>query len=156
MILPSVKESVLVWVDDVVCVVSLLSLFLEEIELRANKTPHTPPHVLLFFFFSVPAALFCSPVLAVRPFCSGVSSGCRSGPRALFGFSRDCSEAFFGREAVEAFAPFWFVVFPVLRLHTFSSGPCAWSQEGRPAGGLARSPCLSEGRGSGALLGRRD
>ena len=44
-----------VWVDDVFCVVSLLSLFLfEEIELRANRTPHTPPArvvVFLFFFF---------------------------------------------------------------------------------------------------------
>ena len=59
-----------VWVDDVVCVVSLLSLFLEEIELRANRTPHTPPRTCCCFSFScsVPAALFCSPVLAVRPF----------------------------------------------------------------------------------------
>ena len=39
-----------VWVDDVVCVVSLSSFFFEETKLRANRTPHTPPHVLLFFF----------------------------------------------------------------------------------------------------------
>ena len=43
-------------------VVSLLSpFFFEEIELRANRTPHTPPHVLLFFFLF----LFLSPPLCL-------------------------------------------------------------------------------------------
>ena len=50
---------------------------------------------------------------------------------------------------------FWCVVFPVLRRHTFPRGPCTYLQVGGPAGGLARSPCLSEGKGSNALLGRR-
>ena len=96
---------------------------------------HTPPRTCCCFSFSVPAALSCSPVLALRPFCSGVSSGCHSGPRAFFGFSRDSSEAFFGREAVEAFALFflWPVFFPVLQAPRVSSGPCAWLQDGRPA-----------------------
>ena len=62
---------------------------------------------------------------------------------------------FFGREAVEAFVPFCLLFFPFCGSHV-SSGPCTWSQEGRPAGGLARSPCPSEGKGSNALLGRRD
>ena len=150
-----------VWVDDVFCFSSFPFCFSEERQLRSNRTPHTPPHVLLFlsFSFSVPAALVCSPVLAVRPFCSGVSSGCHSGPRAFFGFSRDFSEAFFlGREAAKAFARFflWSCCFSRFAASHVSSGPCAWSQEGRPAGGLARSPCASEGKGSIALLGRRD
>ena len=83
----------------------------------------------------------------MRPFCSGVSSGCHSGPRAVFGFSRDCSDALFGREAVEAFVLFCLLFFPFCGSHV-SRGPCTCSQEGRPAGGLARSPCLSEGKGS--------
>ena len=78
------------------CVLSLFLLFfVQETKLRSNRTPHPPPHLLLFFLFFSPPLCFVSPVLAVRPFCSGVSSGCHSGPRAFFGFSRDCSEAFF-------------------------------------------------------------
>ena len=92
----------------------------------------------------------------MRPFGSGVSSGCHSGPRAFFGFSRDCSEALFlGREAVEAFVRFLVCCFSRFAASRVSRGPCTCSQAGRPAGGLARSPCLSEGKGSNALLGRR-
>ena len=102
------------------CVLSLFLLFfVQEIKLRSNRTPHPPPHLLLFFLFFSPPLCFVSPVLAVRPFCSGVSSGCHSGPRAVFGFSRDCSDALFGREAVEAFVLFLSVVFPGLRLTRF-------------------------------------
>ena len=53
------------------------------------------------------------------------------------------------------FCVFFFPVLWCLRPHT-SSGPCTWSQEGRPAGGRTRSPCPSEGKGLIALLGRRD
>ena len=123
-----------------------LLFFSEEIQLRANRTPHTPPHVLLFFF-SVPAAFVCSLVLAVRPFCSGVS--------------RDFSEAFFldarrQRRLLNSVRGLLFSRSVVFAASHVSSGPCTLSQEGRPAGGLARSPCPSEGKGSIALLGWRD
>ena len=69
-------------------------LLFQEIQIRANRTPHFPPHVfvgLFVFPFSVPAAFVLSPILAVRPFFSGVLSGCHSGPCAFwnFGFSRN-------------------------------------------------------------------
>ena len=74
---------------------SLFPFFFEEIELRANRTPHTPPHVLLFFFFLSPPLCLVRLFWPCVLFVLGFSSGCHSGPRALFGFSRDCSEAFF-------------------------------------------------------------
>ena len=81
-----------------------------------QDTALPPPARFVWFFpfsFSVPAAFVYSHVLAVRPFCSCVSSGCHSGPRAFFGFSRDFSEAFFGREAAKAVARFLSVVFVI-------------------------------------------
>ena len=119
-----------VWVDDVF-VVSLPSLFSFQRERSGLTGHHTPPRTCCWFFpflFSVPAALVCSPVLAVRPFCSGVSLGCHSGPRAFFGFSRDFSDASFldarrQRRLLDSFL--WSFVFPVLwclRLHTFLVG----------------------------------
>ena len=111
------------WVDDVVCFVSLSSLFVQETKLRSNRTPHPPALAVVFLVFFSPPLCFVSPVLAVRPFCSGVSSGCHSGPRAFFGFSRDSSEAFFlDARRQRRVLVFWSVVFPVLRLHTFLVG----------------------------------
>ena len=78
--------------------------------------------MLLFFFLSVPAALSCSPVLAVRPFCSGVSSGCHSGPRAFFGFSRDCSEALFWTRGGRGVCSFFVCCFSRFAAHTFLVG----------------------------------
>ena len=52
-------------------------------------TGHTPTRTLhsCFFFLSVsPPQPGLSPVLAVRPFFSGVLSGCHSGPRAFLCF----------------------------------------------------------------------
>ena len=136
------------------CCPSSFSFFLEEIKLRVNRTPHTPPpRVFCFFLFLSPPLcldrLFWPCVL----YCSGASSGCHSGPRALFGFSRDCSEAFFWTRGGKGVCSILFVVFSrsvVFAPSHVSSGPC------RPAGGLARSLCPSEGKGSIALLGRRD
>ena len=133
-----------------------LLFFVQETKLRSNRTPHPPPALAVVFLVFSPPLCFVSPVLAVRPFCSGVSSGCHSGPRAVFGFSRDCSEALFlGREAVEAFVRFLVCCFSRFAASHVSRGPCTYLQVGGPAGGLARSPCLSEGKGSNALLGRR-
>ena len=56
-------------------------------KLRANRTPHFPPHVFVGLFVfpsSLPTAFVLSPVLAVRPFLFGVFSGCHSG---LWAFS---------------------------------------------------------------------
>ena len=113
-----------VWVDDVF-VVSLLSLFsfsfTQERKLRANRTPHPPPPHVLFVFFLF---FFCPRRVGLFA-CSGrasflfwlFSSGCHSGPRALFGLSRDFSEAFFldarrQRRLLDSFL--WSFVFPVL------------------------------------------
>ena len=77
-------------------VLFLFSLFFYFERRRSGLTGHhTPPPRVVVFLSSVPAALSWLPVLAVRHFCSGVSLGCHSGPRAFFGFSRDCSEACF-------------------------------------------------------------
>ena len=112
-----------VWVDDVFCCFSSSSLFFfEEIELSANRTPHTPPHVLLFFF------LFLSPPLCLVRlfwpcvlFVLGFLRGAILGPARFLDSLGTFLRPFFGREAVEAFALFflWSVVFPVLRRHTF-------------------------------------
>ena len=62
-----------VWVDDVFVVSfpSLLSCFFKR-ESSGLTGHHTPPIRVVWFFLSffVPAALVCSPILAVRPFCS--------------------------------------------------------------------------------------
>ena len=113
-----------VWVDDVFIVLlfSPLSLKRDSSGLTGH---HTPPRTCCLFFFFRPRRFVLFACSGRASFCSGVSSGCHSGPRAFFGFSRDSSEAFLlGREAVEAFALFflWSVVFPVLRLHTFLVG----------------------------------
>ena len=134
---------------------SFLSLFLLRDTVQANRTPHPPRTCCCFFFLSVPAALSRSPVLAVRPFCSGVSSGCHSGPRAVLVSLGTALRPFFGRESGRGVCSFFGVLFfPFCGSH-ISRGPCACLQVGGPAGGLARSPCLSEGKGSNALLGRR-
>ena len=106
---------------------------------------HTPPALAVVFLVFSPPLCFVSPVLAVRPFCSGVSSGCHSGPRAVFGFSRDCSEAFFldARRQRRLFV-FWSVVFPVLRLHAFLGGPAPARRKAGPWV-LALAPRPSEG-----------
>ena len=81
----------------------------------------------------------------MRPFCSGVSSGCHSGPRAVFGFSRDCSDALFGREAVEAFVPFFLVCcFSRFAAHTFLGGRAPARRKAGPWV-LALTPHPSEG-----------
>ena len=81
---------------------------------------HTPPRTCccFSFFLSPPLCLvrlFWPCVL----FVSGVSSGCHSGPRAFFGFSRDCSEALFWTRGGRGVCSFLSVVFPVLRLTRF-------------------------------------
>ena len=149
-----------IWVDDVFCCFSSFSFFLDEIELRANRTPHSPPHVLLFFFLF----LFLSPPLClVRLFWPCVLfvlvflGGAILGPvRFLDSLETALRPFFFGREAVEACALFLVCCFSRFAASHVSSGPCAWSQEGRPACRLARSSCPSEGKGSIAVLGRRD
>ena len=109
-----------VWVDDVVCVVSL-SFFFEETKLRANRTPHTP-RTCCCFFFPRRFALFG---------CFGSASflfwfffrGAILGPVRFLVSLGTALRLFFGREAVEVFALFWSVVFPVLRLHTSRRPP---------------------------------
>ena len=119
-----------VWVDDVF-VVSLLSLssFSFKRESSGLTGHHTPPHVLFvfpFLFLSPPhwfVRLFWPCVLSVLAFLRGAILG-----PALFGFSRDFSEAFFldARRQRRLLASFlWSFVFPVLwclRLHTFLVG----------------------------------
>ena len=118
---------------------------------------HTPPPALAVVFLFFPRRfvlfrLFWPCVLFVLVFLRGAILG----PRAVFGFSRDCSEALsLGREAVEAFVRFLVRCFSRFAASRVSRGRCTYLQVGGPAGGLARSPCLSEGKGSNALLGRR-
>ena len=90
---------------------------------------HTPTRTLCFFFLFLsvsPPHPDLSPVFGRASFPSGVLSGCHSGPRAFFGFSRDFSEAFFSDARRQGcfFASRACVAFPlfrfVLRLHTFS------------------------------------
>ena len=131
-------------------VLSLFSLsFSFERQSSGLTGHHTPPRTCCCFSCFFSAALFCFACFGrASLFVSGVFSGCHSGPRAVFGFSRDCSEAFFswtlGGKGVCSFLVCCFSRFAASHV---SSGPCTWSQEGRPAGGLARSPCLSEGKG---------
>ena len=59
---------------------------------------HTPTRTLCFFFLFLsvsPPHLGLSPVFGRASFPSGVLSGCHSGPRAFFGFSRNFSDALF-------------------------------------------------------------
>ena len=97
-----------VWVDDVVCCFSSFSFFSEEIQLRANRTPHTPPHVLLFFLFLFlsPPRLFVRLFWPCVLFVLGFLRGAILGPVRFLDSLGTPLRFFFGREAVEAFALF--------------------------------------------------
>ena len=104
----------------------VLSLFffflLEEIKLRSNRTPH-PPRTCCCFSCFFPAALFCFACFGrASLFVSGVSSGCHSGPRAVFGFSRDCSEAFSWTLGGKGVCSFLVCCFSRFAAHTFLVG----------------------------------
>ena len=71
--------------------------FLFKRESSGRVTGHTPTRNLCFcpFSFCVSPATGLISRFGRASFLSGVLSGCHSGPRAFFGFSRDFSEAFF-------------------------------------------------------------
>ena len=102
-----------VWVDDVFVFLSPLGFFVFLQRERSGLTGHhTPPPALLFGFFLSPPHLSIRLFWPCVPSVLAFFSGCHSGPRAFFGFSRDFSEAFFlGREAAKAVARFLSVVF---------------------------------------------
>ena len=118
---------------------------------------HTPPHLLLFFLFFprrfVLFRLFWPCVLFVLVFLRGAILG---PGRFLDSLGTVLRPFFLDAMRQRRLFVFWCVVFPVLRLHTFLVGLAPLLRKAGPAGGLARSPCPSEGRGSLALLGRRD
>ena len=101
----------------------VLSLFSVSFSLRdtdqANRTPHPPRTCCCFSFLLSPPLCLVRLFWPCVLFVSGVSSGCHSGPRAVFGFSRDCSEAFFLDARRIGVCSFLSVVFPVLRLTRF-------------------------------------
>ena len=80
-----------VWLS-VVVAFSFLFVVFQERKLRANRTHPTRALCFCSFFF-VPRRTWFSSRFGRASFLSGVLSGCHSGPRAFFGFSRDSSEA---------------------------------------------------------------
>ena len=89
--------SLLLWFffADVVVLFVFVSFFLSR-EKAQVVTGHTPTRTCVsVLFFCVPAATGFISRFGRASFPSGVLSGCHSGPRAFFGFSRDFSEAFF-------------------------------------------------------------
>ena len=111
-----------VWVDDVVCVVSLSSLFLSR-QSSGLAGHHTPPCACCCRFFLSPplclVRLFWPCVLFVLGFLRGAILG----PARFLDSLRTLLRPFswtLGGKGVCSF--FWCVVFPVLRLHTFLVG----------------------------------
>ena len=69
---------------DVVVFLSFFFFFFERDSSGSNRAhPHTHLVLLFLFLVFVSRRVCLSPVLAVRPFASGVLSGCHSGPRAF-------------------------------------------------------------------------
>ena len=148
---------------DVVALFSFFSFFFERDSSGSHRAhPHTHLVFLFLFLVFVPRRVCLFTRFGRASFPSGVLSGCHSGPRAFFGFSRDFSEAFFldARRQGCFFASRACVVFPLFVLFCgfFShdlEGADPSSNEAYPQ---AIAPALrpSEGQGRGIVLGRLD
>ena len=99
---------------------SFFSLFFFERDSSGSHRAHPHTHLVFLFLFLVfvPRRVCLFTRFGRASFPSGVFSGCHSGPRAFFGFSRDFSEACFldARRQGCFFASRACVVFPLFVL----------------------------------------